>query len=169
MAYHVPEMGFRVISHSTSHVSLFYFFLRFYLFIHRHTQREAETQAEVEAGSMQGAQCGTHSRVSRIKPQAAGGAKPLRHQGCPPCQFLIHFDVYKESIHVDHKPWATPTWLVWCSCILVPVKPLYVVLNKSLHLSDFSFFFFLIFLSRLWRWSPTWGLNSQPWAEESVT
>ena len=30
----------------------FFFFKRFYLFIHRHTQREAETQAEGEAGSM---------------------------------------------------------------------------------------------------------------------
>ena len=39
--------------------TLFFFFLRFYLFIHRDTQRErereAETQAEEEAGSMQGA------------------------------------------------------------------------------------------------------------------
>ena len=36
----------------------FFFFLRFYLFIHER-QREAETQAEGEAGSMQGAQRGT--------------------------------------------------------------------------------------------------------------
>ena len=33
---------------------------------------------------MQGARCGTRSRVSRVTPQAAGGAKPLRHRGCPP-------------------------------------------------------------------------------------
>ena len=49
----------------------------------REREREAETQAEGEAGSMQGARCGTRSRVSRITPWAAGGAKPLRHQGCP--------------------------------------------------------------------------------------
>ena len=44
---------------------------------------EAETRAEGEAGSMQGAQCGTRSRVSRITPWAEGGAKPLSHPGCP--------------------------------------------------------------------------------------
>ena len=38
----------------------------------RETQREAETQAEGEAGSMQGAQYGTGSRVSRITPWAKG-------------------------------------------------------------------------------------------------
>ena len=43
----------------------------------------AETQAEGEAGSMQGAQGGTRSQVSRIMPQAEGGAKLLSHQGCP--------------------------------------------------------------------------------------
>ena len=46
-------------------------------------EREAETQAEGEAGPMQGAQCGTPSRVSRVTPWAAGGAKPLSHSGCP--------------------------------------------------------------------------------------
>ena len=49
------------------------FFLRFNLFIHeRHTDREAETQAEGEAGSVQGTQCGTLSRDSRIMPWAEG-------------------------------------------------------------------------------------------------
>ena len=56
---------------------LHFFFLFFkdfiYLFLrhtHTHTEREreAETQAEGEAGSMQGAQRGTQSRVSRITP-----------------------------------------------------------------------------------------------------
>ena len=46
-------------------------------------EREAETQAEGEAGSMQGARHGTQSRVSRIRPWAEGGAKPLSHLGCP--------------------------------------------------------------------------------------
>ena len=55
-----------------------------YLFMRdTHREREAETQAEGEAGPMQGAQCGTPSRVSRITPQAKGGTKLLAHQGCP--------------------------------------------------------------------------------------
>ena len=49
----------------------------------RDIQREAETQAEGEAGSMQEAQCGTPSQVSRITPWAEGGAKPLGQWGCP--------------------------------------------------------------------------------------
>ena len=61
-----------------------YLFERLYLFIHeRYRRREAETKAEGEAGSVQGARCETPSRVSRITPEAAGGAKPLHHQGCP--------------------------------------------------------------------------------------
>ena len=46
------------------------------LFIHethrereREREREAKTQAEGEVGSMQGAQCGTRSWVSRIRPR----------------------------------------------------------------------------------------------------
>ena len=69
------------------------FFLRFYLFIHRDTHREAETPAEGEAGSTQRARRGTRSRVSRIMPWAAGGAKPLRHRGCPTKIF------FKDFIH----------------------------------------------------------------------
>ena len=57
-------------------------------------EREAETQAEGEAGFMQGARCGTPSRVPRITPQAAGGAKPLRHQGCPGSQFFVFFVLF---------------------------------------------------------------------------
>ena len=45
----------------------------------REREREAETQAEGEAGSMQGAQCGTRSWVSRIRPWAEGSAKSLSH------------------------------------------------------------------------------------------
>ena len=59
-------------------------FLKDFLFylLMKDTERErervrgAETQAEGEAGS-------TRSRVSRITPWAAGGTKPLHHQGCP--------------------------------------------------------------------------------------
>ena len=53
-----------------------------YLFM-RDTERESETQTEGETGSMQGAPRGTRFRVSRIRPRAQGGAKPLSHSGCP--------------------------------------------------------------------------------------
>ena len=43
-------------------------------------EREAETQAEGEAGSMQGAQHGIRSRVSRITPRAKG----RRQTAAPP-------------------------------------------------------------------------------------
>ena len=68
----------------------------------------AEAQAEGEAGSMQGARCGTRSRVPRIKPRAAGGAKPLHHLGCPtglllwklPLTLLrlMHSDLWNEGV-----------------------------------------------------------------------
>ena len=56
----------------------------------RYTEREgegAEAQAEGEAGSMQGARCGTRSKVPRIKLWAAVGAKPLRHRAAPILDF----------------------------------------------------------------------------------
>ena len=56
-------------------------FLRFYLFIRRDRERERERGGE--AGPIQGARCGTRPWVSRITPQAAGGAKLLHHGGCP--------------------------------------------------------------------------------------
>ena len=50
----------------------------------RDTERwGAQRQAEGEAGSIQGARCGTRSRVSRITPWAEGGTKSLSHPGCP--------------------------------------------------------------------------------------
>ena len=51
-------------------VSFIYFFKDFvYLFMReREREREAETQAEGEVGSIQGARCGTRSRVTRIRP-----------------------------------------------------------------------------------------------------
>ena len=57
-------------------------------------EREAETQTEGEAGSMQGARRGTRSWVSRITPWAAGGAKPLCHQGCPNVFFLTEILIF---------------------------------------------------------------------------
>ena len=92
---------------TTSNIMLlkchFFFFKDFiYLFMtdtHRlrererdkENEREAGTQAEGEAGSMQGAWHGTPFRVPRITPCTEGGAKPLRHPGCPQMQLLdIH-------------------------------------------------------------------------------
>ena len=57
----------------------------------RERERAVETQAEGEAGSMQGAQCGTRSQVSRITPWAEGHAKPLSHWGCPVLWFLLTY------------------------------------------------------------------------------
>ena len=63
-----------------SEIHLFLFSKDFiYLFM-----RYTGTQVEGEAGSLQGAQRGTQSRVSRITPWAEGGAKPLSHLSCPP-------------------------------------------------------------------------------------
>ena len=70
------------------------FFFKIYLFIHsERAKREAETQAEGEAGSMQEARRGTQPQVPRITPRAAGGAKPLRHWGCPCMTSLSRFKV----------------------------------------------------------------------------
>ena len=55
----------------------------------RDTEREAETQAEGEAGSMLGNRRGTRSWVSRVRPLAEGGTKPLNHQAAQIYQFLI--------------------------------------------------------------------------------
>ena len=83
-------------------VSIF-FFLRFYLFIHEaQREREAETQAEGEAGSTQGARRGTGSQVSRIRPWAEVGSKPLTpplpRPRCPRADFLFVFSFSKQSL-----------------------------------------------------------------------
>ena len=74
-----------------------FFFKDFiYLFMRdteREREREAETQAEGEAGSMQGAQCGTQSWVSRIRLWAEGGTKPLSHRGCPYFLFYLLYSL----------------------------------------------------------------------------
>ncbi|XP_072585264.1 eukaryotic translation elongation factor 1 epsilon-1 isoform X1 [Vulpes vulpes] len=75
-------------------ILLYYGLHRFIiLFISGNTQRgkrEAETQAEGEAGAMQGARRGTRSWVSRIRPWAEGGAKPLEPPGLP-CFILLKY------------------------------------------------------------------------------
>ena len=63
-------------------------------------ERKAETQAEGEAGSMPGAQHGTQFQVSRIRPWAEGGTKPLSHLGCPG-NFLIMVQRAQEKTWLD--------------------------------------------------------------------
>ena len=75
----------------------FFFFKILFIYSWEYTERrerEAETQAEGEAGSMQEAQRGTRSWVSRIMPWAEGGAKLLSHLGCPVCSFFKKRFIY---------------------------------------------------------------------------
>ena len=65
----------------------------------REREREAETQEEGEAGSMQGAQHRTPSRVSKITPWAEGGAKPLSHPGC----LTVKFQNLKSCVIVTSR------------------------------------------------------------------
>ena len=63
--------------------------------IHREErERDAETQAKGEAGSTQGAQRGTRSRVSRITPWAEGGAKLLCHPGITLIVSILGFTIF---------------------------------------------------------------------------
>ena len=79
---------------------------------HRGREGEAETQAEGEADSRQGAQRGTQSWVSRIRPWAEGGAKPLSHMGCP-CSCLC-FRIYETGMikkeKANKREWIGDTW-----------------------------------------------------------
>ena len=62
---------------------MFYFLKDFIYFFIRGTERmRGRDTGRGKAGSLQGAQRGTPSWVSRITSWAAGGAKPLHHQGC---------------------------------------------------------------------------------------
>ena len=45
---------------------------------------------------MQGARRGTQSRVSRIRPWAEGGTKPLSYRGCPGGSFLRSLEPMAE-------------------------------------------------------------------------
>ena len=80
---HVPE-SLQPVAASPSGPPSFFFNI---LFIReRHREKETQAQAEGEADSMQGAQCGTGSPVSRFTPRAEDGAKLLSHS--PPPQVL---------------------------------------------------------------------------------
>ena len=67
---------------------IFFFKILFIYSWETQKEREAETQAEGDTGSMQGARCGTRSRVSRIRPWAEGGAKPLSPPRLPNISYL---------------------------------------------------------------------------------
>ena len=75
---------------------------------------------------MQGARCGTRSWVSRITPWAAGGAKPLCHQGSGSILDSIDFlsvDGYLGvSSFLSHNPWD----------ILQPFSPLCIFYHSLL-------------------------------------
>ena len=75
-----PKAGAKPLSHPGIPL---YIFKKILFIYSRERKREAETQAEGEAGPMQGARRGTLSQVSRIRPWAKGGTKPLSHPGCP--------------------------------------------------------------------------------------
>ena len=57
---------------------------------------------------MQGARRGTRPLVSRIRPRAAGGAKPLSHPGCPGSNFfsfLFFFFFFQDP--VSNRLWES--------------------------------------------------------------
>ena len=106
--------------------TLFFFFFRFYLFIHEtHTQREAETQAEGGAGSMRGARCGTQSPTPGSQPKLKADAQPLSPQAPQDTLFLSSRVAVYLGLQSD-------------------VKTLGVEGRKAVVLS-FLFFFFLRF------------------------
>ena len=57
---------------------------------------------------MQGAQRWTQSQVSRIKPWAEGGAKPLSHPGIP---IQSHFNAAPKAVKFTEK--TVEEWLSW--------------------------------------------------------
>ena len=62
---------------------LFFFFKDLFIL---ETQRERDRQREKQALGREpdlGLEVGLDPGISRITPQAEGGAKPLGHQGCP--------------------------------------------------------------------------------------
>ena len=81
------------------------FFLRFYLFIHdRERERGRDTgrgRSRLHAGSLHG----TRSWITRIRPWAQGGAKPLSCWGCPALyNFLFFFfKIYFIFIYDRHR------------------------------------------------------------------
>ena len=82
-----------VVPYLKSPALVFFFFLRFYLFIHeRH--RKAETQAEGEAGSLQGARCSTQSQDPGIMTQSKAEVQPLSHPDAPEPPFYMVYVLY---------------------------------------------------------------------------
>ena len=73
--------------------ALLFFFKDFiYLFIDTHTERERERERQRHRQREKQALCREpdmgHDPVSRIRPWAEGGAKPLSHPGCPSQEIL---------------------------------------------------------------------------------
>lgn len=81
---------------------------------------------------MQGARCGTRSRVSRVIPWAAGGAKPLRHQATHINAFLKEIKLHNILIR---NVYFTEEFL--------GTQEVYIVHNMArLHKNSFKFLLF---------------------------
>ena len=119
-------------------VILKYFIYLFMRDTEREREREAETQAEGEAGSMQGAQRGTRSRVSRIMLWAEGSAKPLSHPGC-------RYNIINCIPHAAY--YSTLYYLYWmfspCLALSLSSSPLATTRLFSVSMSLFWFCLFL--------------------------
>ena len=74
---------------------VFFFFKDFIYLSMRDREREGEREAEREVGSMQGARCGTRSRVSRIAPWAKG----RRQTAAPPRDPYLF--IFKDFIYLS--------------------------------------------------------------------
>ena len=106
-----PKADAQPLSHLGVPHFQWFFFLNKILFIYSwetQREREAETQSEGEARSTQGAQRGTRSRVSRIRPWAESSAKPRSHPGCPTIFNLYGHSVKCPQPHVTDEAAKAP-------------------------------------------------------------
>ena len=83
------------IIYSSQKGERFFFFFKIVFIYSWETQGEAGTQAEGETGSMQGVQCGTRSRNSRIMLWAEGRRSTIEPPTHPERRFL-----YYEVTHI---------------------------------------------------------------------
>ena len=61
---------------------IFKYFIYLFIEMQRERERQRHRQREKQAPCRE-PDAGLDPRVSRIRPWAEGGAKPLHHQGCP--------------------------------------------------------------------------------------
>ena len=118
-------------------LSICFFFLRFYLFIHvRHT--EAETQAEGEAGPPGGPWCGTQFRIPGSCPELNAYTQPLSHPGIPRISVYVRM-LFTRNRGGFPNPLHRNIWLLW-----------FLVFASS---SEFKFSLLLAwFWTQYWLW-----------------